>query len=179
MKKEFIKLSAILCVITLVAALLLACVNNITAPRIEIASKEASQNAMKTILKEAESFEKADDYITRGLKGNELVGYCVNVCAKGFGGDIEIMVGIGADGKVKGIEILSHSETAGLGAKATGTDFKNQFKGKNPYLTVVKKETHSDDEITAITGATVTSRAVSDAVKTAYEMVCELEGGNN
>ena len=179
MKKEFIKLSGILCIITLVAALLLACVNNITAPRIELASQMASENAMKSILSEAETFEKADEYITKGFSGKNLAGYCVSLTTAGFGGDIEVMVGIGADGTVKGIEILNHSETAGLGAKATGEEFKNQFRGKIPYLTVVKKETESADEIKAITGATITSKAISDAVATAYEMVVELERGNN
>ena len=178
MKKESVKLAGILCIITLVAALLLACVNKITAPQIQAAAQLASQNAMKKILSEAESFEKIDENISKGMKGTELVGYCVSVLTKGFGGNIEMMVAIGSDDKVKGIEILSHSETPGLGAKAATESFKDSFKDKNPRLNIVKIATDSPDEAQAITGATVTSKAVSDGISLAYDMVEKIKGGN-
>ena len=90
-----------------------------------------------------------------------------------------MMVGIGTDGSVKGIDILSHSETAGLGAKADSDDFKSRFKDKSPELTVVKIPTENPSEVQAITGATVTSKAVAEGVKKAFETVMEIEGGNN
>ena len=89
-----------------------------------------------------------------------------------------MLVGIGTDYKVKGIEILSHSETAGLGAKATDSNFKDRFKEKNPYITVVKGETQSPDEVQAITGATITSRAVASGVGEAYNLLQKVKGGN-
>lgn len=178
MKKESIKLAGILCIITLVAALLLACVNKITAPQIEQAARAASENAMKKILSDADSFEKVDENIYKGIKGTEVIGYCVSLAVKGFGGDINMMVAIGSDEKVKGIEILGHSETPGLGAKAAGDDFKNKFNEKNPYLNVVKIPTDSPDEAQAITGATITSKAVAGGIAQAYDMVKNIEGGN-
>ncbi len=178
MKKEFIKLSGILCAITLIAALLLACVNKVTAPEIAQASQKASENAMKTIIADAESFEKITDTVFKGTSKGEIIGYCATVTVNGFGGPVEMMVGIGTDNTVKGIEILSHSETAGLGAKATSKDFKDRFPGKNPNLSVVKTPTESQDEVQAITGATITSKAVAEGIRQAYESINEVKGGD-
>lgn len=179
MKKESIKLAGILCIITLVAALILAGVNKITAPQIELASRAASENAMKKILPEAESFENIDENIYKGIKDAAVVGYCVEVSVSGYGGNIDMMVALGSDDKVKGIEILSHSETPGLGAKSTSDSFKNQFEDKNPNLTIVKTKTDSPDEAQAITGATVTSKAVARGIAESYEMLNAIKGGNN
>ena len=179
MKKEFVKLAGILCAITLVAALLLACVNKITAPEIEKAAQKASEDAMKTILP-AEKYEVVEgkENVFRAINGSDVIGYCVTVSVTGFGGPIEMMVGIGSDNVVKGIEILSHSETAGLGAKADTDEFKARFVRKNPDLTVTKQPTEDIAEVQAITGATITSRAVAEGVKQAGEIINEIEGGD-
>lgn len=179
MKKELIKLSAILCAITFAASLLLAGVNKLTLPRIAQAEAIAAENAMKSMLVQADSFKEIAENVFEGIKGDETVGYCVTVYPAGFAGEIKLLVGIGSDDKVKGIEILSHSETAGLGAKATDESFKDRFKEKNPYINVVKGETGSPDEVQAITGATVTSRAVAGGVKEAYDLLQKVKGGNN
>ncbi len=173
MKKEFIKLSSILCIITLVAALLLSGVNKITAPRIAEAEKEATQEAMMAIIPDADSFEELNENVSAAKKGDEVIGYCVRVTTTGYGGDIAMMIGLDVETTVQGIEILSHSETAGLGAKITEDSFKSQFKGKNPILQVVKNETDSESEITAITGATVSSRGIANGVKMSIDLVEE------
>lgn len=173
MKKEFIRLSAILCVITLVAALLLAGVNKITAPRIAQAEKNAAQEAMKKILPEADNFQEINENVSLAKKGNKNVGYCVKVSSSGYGGDIVMMVGIDSEKTVQGIEILSHSETAGLGAKITEDEFKNQFKDKQSPLEVVKGETDSPSQMSAVTGATISSRAVADGIKKSFSMIDE------
>lgn len=173
MKKEFIKLSAILCLITLVAGLLLAGVNSITAPAIEQAEQRASEEAMKKILPEADNFESLNENVVFAKKGDNPIGFCTKVTTTGYGGDIVMMVGMDSNGVVKGIEILSHSETAGLGAKIADDDFKKQFADKSPFTRVVKNETDSFDEITAVTGATISSRAVAKGLEDALEMVNE------
>ncbi len=180
MKKELIKLSGILCAITLVAALLLAFVNNLTEERILVAAEEAAKDAMETIIP-ADNHELVEgkDNVYKAIKDSEVIGYCVTVSVSGFGGPVEMMVGIGNDGTVKGIDVLSHSETAGLGAKADTDVFKNRFRGKSPELTVVKVPTENNSEVQAITGATVTSKAVAYGVAKAYAIVNEIEGGNN
>lgn len=177
MKKEFIKLSGILCAITLVAALLLAGVNKITAPEIAAAAQKASEDAMKTIISDADTFENITDTVSKGTLNGEVVGYCATVSVNGFGGEIEMMVGIDVNDTVRGIEILSHSETAGLGAKADSEDFKSRFPGKNPELAVVKTPSENPSEVQAITGATITSKAVAEGVKRAYTMINEVKGG--
>ncbi len=181
MKKEFIKLSAVLCIITLIAGLLLAGVNKITAPAIAKAEREATENAMKTLLPEADSFETSstDKNLTVAKKDGAFVGFCAKVTSSGYGGDIVMMVGIDSDMYVQGIEILSQSETAGLGAKIADNDFKKQFKGKElAELKVVKKDTNEPNEFKAVTGATISSRAVETGIAKAKDMVKkELEEG--
>ena len=176
MKKEFIKLSGILCIITLVAAMLLAGVNHITKPKIEQAEEKATAEAMKKILPEADAFEELDENVFAGKKGSGVVGYCAKVTTTGYGGAIEMMVAFDIEQNVSGIEILSHSETAGLGAKATDKEFKDQFKGKSSTLTVVKGETDSTKQVSAITGATITSRAIAEkGITAAKEAIFENE----
>ena len=99
--------------------------------------KEEKNAAMREILPDAEDFEefKFDNSSTpeilavqSGVKGGANVGYCLNISTKGYGGDINMMVGISADGTVKGIKILSHTETPGLGAKAAEPEFTDKCK---------------------------------------------------
>ncbi|MBE7033175.1 MAG: RnfABCDGE type electron transport complex subunit G [Ruminococcaceae bacterium] len=174
MKKEFIKLSAVLCIITLVAAFILAGVNKVTAPAIAKAEKEAAENAMKTLLPEADTFEAVatDENLKVAKKEGVVVGFCAQVTTSGYGGDIVMMVGIDSNMYVQGIEILSQSETAGLGAKIVDNDFKKQFKNKSlTDLKVVKKDTDSPNEFKAVTGATISSRAVESGIAKAKDMV--------
>ncbi len=176
MKKDFIRLSGMLFIITLVAALLLAGVNAITEDKIRQTEEDANKDAMKVLFPEADDYNVINESVTEWLKNGENIGYCVNVSPKGYGGEIKLLVGIDNENKVAGIEILSHSETPGLGAKSTGDEFKSQFKGKDTDLNVVKTQTENSGEIQAITGATVTSRAIADGVKEASAMIEEIKG---
>ena len=105
-------------------------------------------------MSDADSFEEADGYYI-GKANNETVGYVFQTEAKGYGGAVKVMTGISADGQITGIVILEHSETPGLGANAE--------KG----ITLVKNKAPSDGEIEAMTGASITSRAVTNAVNEA------------
>ena len=97
-----------------------------------------------------------------------IIGYVVVNSEKGYGGDISVMTGVDADGKVTGVNILSHGETAGLGANATNESFRDQFKGLVNGITV-SKDKAGENSIDALTGATITSRAVVRAVNAAIE----------
>ncbi|MBQ2617784.1 MAG: FMN-binding protein, partial [Synergistaceae bacterium] len=89
---------------------------------------------------------------------------------KGYGGQIGFVVGITKDGTVKAINILNHSETPGLGAKSTEPEFYGQFADKSSLpLKVVKGGASNPDEIAAISGATITSNAVTDGVNGAVK----------
>ena len=108
-----------------------------------------------------------------------VVGYALSITSKGFGGDVTMAMGIRADGTISGIAFTELKETAGLGMKADEPEFKDQFPGKSVSIDLVKGAPQDDNDISAITGATVTSTAVYNAVNAGlnfYETV--LKGGN-
>ncbi|MDO4289453.1 MAG: RnfABCDGE type electron transport complex subunit G [Eubacterium sp.] len=181
--KNVARLALVLLIITVVAALCLALTNYITAPTIAQSNEQSNTEARQAVLPEAESFEAVEDVqsvaamaaqgsealvseIYIGKKGDETVGYTVKTTPTGYGGTIEILTGITKDGVISGITILSQDETPGLGAKATEPAFQEQFKGKaaDKDLSVVKGGEAGDNQIQAITGATITSTAVVDGV---------------
>ncbi len=184
--KNFLKLAGTLFIITFAAAALLGGVNALTKDRIAEAALEKKNTAMQTLLPEADEFSAVTDSISEGRAEGAPVGYCVSAESSGYGGDISIMVGIGADGRITGIEILSNSETAGLGANCTKDEFKGQFAGLSYPVSVAGKSTSADSgggEISAITGATITSKAVAAGVNSAYDALTEagitFEGGKS
>ena len=181
-----LKLGAILFLLTAICVGILGAVNEITKPIIEkneIATEEAT---MRQLITTAESFENVNltdesmiKKVSIAKQGNQTVGYVLRVEPNGYGGAIKLLIGIDQEEVVKGISILEHSETPGFGASADSDDFKNQFIDKIAPLTVSKSAT-SEDEIQAITGATITSTAITDAVNTAVEYVKnhKMEWGN-
>jgi electron transport complex protein RnfG len=91
----------------------------------------------------------------------ETVGYCVNVIGKGFGGDINLMVGYQPDKSIRGVSIVSHGETPGVGSKVGNAAYLSQYDGLSGELTISKR---GDADITAISGATISSKAVHQAI---------------
>lgn len=185
MGKDMIKLGLNLLIISAVAALLLALTNSVTAGTIAQRSEQANAEARKLVLDSAETFEEVKDVKTDNSKGIEVaeiyeakdasgntVGYTLKVLPSGYGGQIELMVGIdSANSQVSGINVVSNSETAGLGAKSTDPEFSDQYKGKPlEELSVLKNGTPGDTEIKAISGATITSTAVTNGVDAAIEV---------
>lgn len=166
-----LRLTLTLLVLTLVVAALLGVVNSMTAERIASLKNEKAETAMQQVLP-AESYEPLPaeaEGITAAYRAGES-GYVVRVSAGGFGGAIDMMVGIDTEGKVVGISVISHSETASLGANCTREDFRNQFIGTDaPALT------KDGGTIEALTGATVTSRAVTKGVNLALAFVEEVQ----
>lgn len=178
--KENIKLGLILLLITAVAGLLLGGAYEITKAPIAATIEADKQAAMKEILPMADKFENANvniegnekiSEVNSGLKGTEIAGYAIKVSPKGYSGAVQIMVGISTDGKVTGIKILSHTETPGLGANAPKPEFSGQYKDKSikDKLEVVKEVPSKENQIQAITGATITSKAVTLGVNDAID----------
>ena len=185
MGKDMFKLGLNLLIISAVAALLLALTKSVTASTIAQRNEQANAEARKLVLESAQDFEQVKDVKTDNSKGVEVseiyeakdasgntVGYTLKVLPSGYGGTIELMVGIdSAKGQVSGINVVSNSETAGLGAKATNPEFSDQYKGKPlEELSVLKNGTPGDTEIKAISGATITSTAVTNGVDAAIEV---------
>ncbi|MCR1935195.1 RnfABCDGE type electron transport complex subunit G [Clostridium tepidum] len=177
-KNETLKLGLKLFMITAIAGLILGGAFVITKKPIADQVEKTNTEAMKEILPKADKFEKMDGKsnstvteVNEGKKGNDVAGYAIKVLTKGYGGQIEMMVGVSTGGKVEGIKILSHSETPGLGANAEQPKFSGQFKGKptDKDLEVVKTAPGKDNEIEAMTGATITSKAVTKGVNDAVK----------
>ena len=176
------KLSINLFSICAVAALLLGFTNKLTLPIIEERNMQANNEARQLVLPKANQFQlvSSNEYdnidgiiseVYEGKNGSDIIGYTIKTLPKGYGGEIELIVGISSEGKIEGINIGNMSETPGLGAKANESDFKDQFNGKNASkITVVKGGTASDNEISAISGATITSDAVTNGVNVAIEL---------
>ena len=119
------------------------------------------------------SFTDSTGLVSTVYKGD--AGYAVQVAPAGFGGDISMMVGVGNDGKVLAISIISQSETAGLGAVSAATTsageaFRGQFAGMSGSVSVTK----DGGAVDAITGATITSRAVCTGVNAALACVANF-----
>ena len=192
-KAGFMKDAAILCVITLVSGCLLGGVYQVTKEPIRQATIAANNRAYKAVFNEAESFE-AGDALTAAIEGcnaelaamdfgkvevenvlkavdaggNELGYVITSLSNDSYGGVLKLSVGLKEDGTITGIEFLEISDTPGLGLKAKEPPFKDQFTGKNaPSLSVTKAGNADDTQINAISGATITSKAATNAVNTA------------
>lgn len=172
MKKSIIIPTVALFVICLVSTVLLALANNVTSPMIaEIAQKSEIESRQK-VLTNATEFKDAENgdikfAIGYDASGN-AIGMVFTTTSKSYGGDLQVMTGISMDGKVAGVEILQINDTAGLGMKAKNDDFRTQFIGRIKDIIVQKNSSDPDkNEITALTGATITSKAVTTAVNEA------------
>lgn len=178
----YLRIIGTLFVITAVVAVMLALVNGLTRPTIQRLAEEKRIAALEEVMPDAtyEAFEyNGGDSRILALQGafrqDELAGYCVQVSTNGFGGAIEMMVGVDVNGRVTGVSILSMSETAGLGARASEPEFLGQYAGTFGSVTL-KKDDAQNGEIDAISGATITSRAVTGGVDAALNAVAELGG---
>ena len=171
-----LRLALTLLAITAVVAAALAGVNSITAPAIEALNAQKTQEAIELVLpgggEEMADFP-AVELVSKVYAGDS--GYAVEVTPGGFDNTITMMVGVDFDGNVLGISIISHTETAGLGAVAAagtpaGIAFRDQFVGQSGSVSVTKDGGSMD----AITGATITSRAICVGVNAALECVANM-----
>lgn len=181
--KQIIKNTAILLAITVIAAVALAFVYELTREPIALAEQQARAEAYQAVYADV-TFTDVEDAaarlkaynttLTDGTVVNELlsadkaddrVGYVLSVSAKGYGGPVTIALGIDKSGIVVGYAVLSHSETPGFGANCENADVKAQFPGIS-----------SADELDGITGATITTKALKSATRAALALVQEIEG---
>lgn len=198
--KSMIKDTVILMIITLCAGLLLGFVYDITKEPIMLQKNQAKMAANQEVFSDADEFKAVDDFsmeeasktlvaagitgadindVSMAMKAGTQVGYVITVTDhEGYGGDIQFSIGIQNDGTMNGISILSISETAGLGMKADEV-LKPQFANKKvDTFTYTKTGSTSDSQIDAISGATITTKAVTNGVNAGlvyFETV--LEGG--
>ena len=199
--KNMIKDAAVLFVITVFAGLILGFVYQITKEPIAIAEEKAANEAYAEVVPGAASFEKLElampeenDDSTWDLEyaavdmdnalwalddSGNVLGYVLTMTShEGYGGDITFTMGIQNDGTLNGISILSISETAGLGMKAEAV-LKPQFANKKvSNFTYTKSGATMDSQIDAISGATITTNAVTTAVNAGLYIFQTQLGGS-
>ena len=172
------KLAGVLLGITAVTALLLGAVNYVTAPIIAQATEEKRVAAMEQVL-EAEEYPAVEDFVqgydgatvtalSEAISGGETIGYVAEVTTNGFGGAISLVVGVNADGTVSGVAVIDHAETPNVGSKVVDDQaVLDQAIGLGYPVTV----NSGDNAFDAVSGATVSSRAVVAGINAALEAV--------
>ena len=178
---DSVKMSLKLFIITAVAALALGVTHAVTEEPIRQQNELAGIESRKAVLPDGEEFIEVDtaryqaEYpgiieVFEGRKGSTEVGYVFKILSKGYGGNMELYIGINtSESKLDGVTIASHSETPGLGANAAEPGFLGQFYGKPVIspLTVVKGDSGNAEEVEAITGAIISTKAVVEGVNEA------------
>lgn len=174
--KETIKLGLILLIITAVSAGVLAMSNNLTKDKIAELEMAGSVGALKEIFGDEATFKPLDEGKLKDIKaaneavveifeaynGENLEGYAIKVISKGFGGDMTVLTGFLNDGTIAGTRLLEHSETKGIGSKASEPEFTDRFIGL---------PTDGEVQVEIITGATYSSNGVIAGVNAAREVL--------
>ena len=172
MKDDFIKPIAVLAIICIVVSCALALTNGLTAPIIERDSDERTQLAMREIIPDATGFARIEhDGFGRALKeaykSENDVGHVFIVAVNGFSGDIRVICGVDKDGNIIGCKTLSHTDTKGIADFLTDNSensWVSKFTGKDNRL----------EDISTITGATISSTAFMNAIRevfAAFELI--------
>lgn len=185
--RDMIKPTLSLFIICLVVSFCLAFVNGVTKDTITERNAMDAEEQRKLVLSKADSFkpvegweEKDESGLVREVyaaySGDNLVGYVFSAFPKGYGGEIAVTIGISSENKVTGVKIGSNSETPGLGSKTANGDFTGQYQDKDitKDFTVVKRSAAADNEIQAVSGATVSSTAVTKAVQASARLGSKL-----
>lgn len=198
--KKIVKDALVLFLITLVSGLLLGIVYKITKEPIEEQNEKTKIAAYNSVFNELDTYEDITDIavaeaqpkvhdagytavtINEVVKaydkdGNELGTIITVTDSEGYGGNIKMTIGVDVEGTITGLEILDISETAGLGMKAKEEAFRSQFAGINADEVVYTKNGKSaDNEIDAISSATITTKAVTAGVNGALTAYRALGG---
>jgi electron transport complex protein RnfG len=180
-KDTFMNMVISLFVITIISGFSLGYVNQLTEQPIKDAKVAKKTNAIKLVLPDFDNNPVEDVVLIKsenikdsievypGFANNEFVGAAViGSSEKGFSGLVKLMIGFKASGEIKNIEVLEQKETPGLGTKMKDEKFLQQFKDKNPstYNLKVKKD---GGDVDALTGATISTRAFTEATQMAYD----------
>jgi len=180
-KSSFINLLLTLSIVTFVAALSLGYVYQWTKEPIAKAQMAKQLKAIESVVKGYDNNPVLETYNVAtpdgkdsleffpAKKGGELIGVAIKTkSSKGYSGVIWIMVGFNLTGEIQNIFVIDHKETPGLGSKMTTPSFVNQFLNKNPEQMKLKVKKDGGD-VDAITGATISSRAYSEAIQLAFD----------
>ena len=179
-REDIIKPVGVLLAICIIIPLALSVTNKVTAKKIAELENENSKKNMQSLVS-ADDFERCSDggidYYT-AIKGGETAAYIFTESAKGYGGDVSVMTAVKPDGTVAGVAILDVSgETPGLGQNAAKESFYSQYAGLKKGVSLLKNGARAENnEVDAVTGATITSTAVTRAVNAALDDFEKVKG---
>ncbi|MGL5345787.1 MAG: RnfABCDGE type electron transport complex subunit G [Peptostreptococcaceae bacterium] len=162
-----------------ISGVIIAGVYFVTAPISVKNAEMLKEKSMKELVTNATEFKNVSGKESwyEALNNGKVIAYIVQTESKGYGGPIKIMTAIDPNGAVIGYNVLSHNETPGLGDRTMVSPFKDQFIGKTVEALKVVKDATDKKDIQAITGSTISSKAVTDGVKLAAEEVSQYIGG--
>ncbi len=169
----YLKLGGVLLLIAAIASGVLAFVNGFTRPIIDENRRRAEEEARQEVLPAAEEFTLVENdfsYYIGYDSGGEIAGYTFLASETGYSGIIQTMVGVDRELKIRNIKILEQTETPGLGANAARPEFTGQFRDRRPEELILDKE---GGEIVTITGATITTRAITNSLQKAIRSLSE------
>ncbi|MFN4227321.1 MAG: RnfABCDGE type electron transport complex subunit G [Candidatus Ratteibacteria bacterium] len=175
-KKEILYGILVLTFICVLSGYLLAQVYNTTKPKIEEVKKQEEEKLNREIFPEGVKFEEKEinkiKYLSVLNANNEEIGKIFEVKTLGYGGYIYLKIGLDNENKIKKVKVKQHNETPGLGSKITQDSFLNQFIGKTKDEIYLKKD-KIEGKIDTITGATISSRAITDGIRKLLEEIIE------
>ncbi len=149
--------------VVLISVSLLMAVNNVTAPKVKAQQEDKIKSLLSGIFPQMDTYNYEDEIYTV-YQDDKEIGYAFLANGKGYGGEINILVGLDKDFIVKRVIVVSNTETPGLGSKITESSFTDQFTGLSAGDIFLKK---NGGKIDAVTGATISSDAVAEAVRNA------------
>jgi len=176
---SIIRIGVVLLLVCAVVTLALSLVNVLTEGKIADNKVNAMNAAVKEIFPDSTASQEIDYLYSDPVAGvykvmreDSHIGYAVSVIPSGFAGDIEMLVGIGSNGEVAGVRVLALSETPNVGSKVAGSDYLAGYEGKNGSLVL-------GVDVDAISGATVSSRAVMAGVNAVLALELKVEGAGD
>ncbi len=165
--RDFVGMVSVLFIVCGLSAASLAVMNGITKEPIARYEKQQKEEALRAVFPGAEEFRNSQpDKEWEALRNGQKAGHVFLAQVQGYSGPIILMFGLDSSGAVTGLQVLSHTETPGLGAKIATPQFRDQFKDKRLEQLVLKKYDPAKGQIDAVTGATISSRAVTKALST-------------
>jgi Na+-translocating ferredoxin:NAD+ oxidoreductase subunit G len=183
--REIVKLGLILLLITSIAAFILSVTNDVTQAIIIEKAELANKESLMEIFTNADDFVKLEeDNIKQGfileayeaLQGDQAVGYSVKTSTTGYGGAVVVLTAFAKEGEIIHVSVVSQSETPGLGDPITKDSFTGMFVGKDAStaFNVVKGGGSGDGDIQSLSGATISSKAVSNGVNAARTLFLDV-----
>lgn len=172
--KEFFRPALVLLVICVISSSVLAVVYQKTKPIIEENQRKEEQAARQEVVPNAHQFVRLtagdDEFYAAYDTDDSLVGYAYKCHEKGYSSDVQIMVGLDKELSIIRVKVISQQETPGLGANCVKPEFAGKFVQKNPENLYVDKD---GGKISSMSGATITTRAVTNAIRQQFLLIKE------